>query len=193
MTIGPKLVKAGLVVTDPSTGTVLGVIAMQYNPDSLTRSLKAQLVAGQAGHQTAATRFSGSPVETLKLDVEIDATDQLAAADPTALEVGIHPQLSVLEGLVSPTSTKLVANHQLAASGALEVLPEVAPLILFVWGKQRIAPVQITDASVTEEAFDPSLNPIRAKVSLSMRVLTLDDLTFDSRGGAYYLAYLQSK
>ena len=45
-------------------------------------------------------------------------------------------------------------------------------------------PVRITEFSITEEAFDPKLNPIRAKVSLGMRVLTVDDLGFDHKGGA---------
>ena len=47
--------------------------------------------------------------------------------------------------------------------------------------------------SITEDAFDPQLNPIRAKVSLSMRVLTVDDVGFDHKGGALYLIYQQAK
>ena len=47
--------------------------------------------------------------------------------------------------------------------------------------------------SITEEAFDPALNPIRAKVSLSLRVLTVDDLGFDSKGGGLFMTYLQTK
>jgi hypothetical protein len=42
-----------------------------------------------------------------------------------------------------------------------------APLALFVWSQHRILPVRVTDFSITEEAFDPALNPIRAKVSLA--------------------------
>ena len=69
----------------------------------------------------------------------------------------------------------------------------LAPLTLFVWSKQRIVPVRLTDLSVTEEAFDPNLNPIRAKVSLGMRVLSVDDLGFDQTGGSLFMAYLQNK
>ena len=54
-------------------------------------------------------------------------------------------------------------------------------------------PVRITDFSITEEAFDPPLNPIRAKVSLGMRVLTIDDLYFTDKGGSLYMAYQQQK
>ena len=69
----------------------------------------------------------------------------------------------------------------------------LAPLVLFVWSKSRVVPVKVTDFSITEEAFDPSLNPIRAKVSLSLRVLSTDDLGFSSKAGSLFMAYLQSK
>ena len=54
-------------------------------------------------------------------------------------------------------------------------------------------PVRLTEFSITEEAFDTALNPIRAKVSTAMRVLTVDDLGFDDRGGLLYLIYQQGK
>jgi hypothetical protein len=193
MTIGPRLVKAGIVLTDPISGAVQQVIALQYNPDTLSRSIKPRFAGGSGDHQLTATRFAGAPVETLKVDAEIDATDQLASGDPAATAAGIHPQLALLETLVHPGSAALLANARLAAAGRLEVLPVVAPLPLFVWSKQRIAPVQVTDLSITEEAFDTRLNPIRAKVSLSMRVLTVDDLRFGSPGGAFFITYLQAK
>ena len=48
-------------------------------------------------------------------------------------------------------------------------------------------PVRLTELSITEEAFDPALNPIRAKVGLSLRVLTYDDLGLLSVGGGLFL------
>jgi hypothetical protein len=54
-------------------------------------------------------------------------------------------------------------------------------------------PVRLTDFSVTEEAFDTQLNPIRVKVSLSLRVLSVTDLGFDHRGSSVYLAYQRTK
>jgi hypothetical protein len=62
-----------------------------------------------------------------------------------------------------------------------------------VWSKQRVVPVRITDFSVTEEFFDTQLNPIQAKVSLGMRVLTVDDLGFNHRGGQYFMHYHKTK
>ena len=68
-----------------------------------------------------------------------------------------------------------------------------APLALFVWSKNRVVPVRITEFSITEEAFDPALNPIRAKVSLGLRVLSIDDLGFAHRGGSLFMSYLRNK
>jgi hypothetical protein len=68
-----------------------------------------------------------------------------------------------------------------------------SPLPLFVWSKSRIMPVRFTEFSITEEAFDPSLNPIRAKVSLGMRVLNVDDLGFEHKGGNLFIVYQQQK
>ena len=44
--ISPRLVKGGIVTMDPDTSIVQTVIALQYNPDSLTRSLQIQAVPG---------------------------------------------------------------------------------------------------------------------------------------------------
>jgi hypothetical protein len=66
-------------------------------------------------------------------------------------------------------------------------------LTVFVWNKNRITPVRITDLSITEEAFDPQLNPIRAKVSLGMRVLNVNDVGFLTPAGALYMIYQITK
>ena len=84
-------------------------------------------------------------------------------------------------------------NNTLAMSGTLEIAPVTAPLTLFVWGKKRIVPVRITDFGIVEEAFDQNLNPIRAKVSLGLRVLSVNDLDFSSFGGSLFMSYQQQK
>ena len=188
----PKILKGGIVLIDPGSGAVMRIIALQYNPDTLSRTLQVKGV-GEGGDRSQALRLKGPPVETLKLDAEIDATDQLEIADGTATQVGLHPQLAALEILVYPTSSRLQSNNDLAAVGTLEIAPMESPLTLFIWSKNRILPVRITDFSVTEEAFDPALNPIRAKVSLGMRVLSVDDLGFSHRGGNLFMTYLRNK
>jgi hypothetical protein len=190
----PKVLKGGIVLLDPDKFTVLpnGIIVLQYNPDTLTRSLKVK-GADEGGDRSEALRLTGPPVETFKLDVEIDATDQLETADPNTLQYGIFPQLSALETLVYPTSQTLQTNFALSQQGTLEIMPVLAPMTLFVWSAKRIVPVRLTDVSITEEAFDPTLNPIHAKISLGMRVLSIDDLNFDDKGGSLYMTYQQQK
>ena len=128
-------------------------------------------------------------------EAEIDATDQLEFPDQNAnaVEVGIHPQLAALEAIVYPTSDQLQSNNALAKSGTLEIIPMESALTLFIWSKNRIIPVRLTDFSITEEAFDSNLNPIRAKVSLGMRVLSVNDVGFDAKAGSLYMTYQQQK
>jgi hypothetical protein len=191
----PSILKGGIVQLDPDTGAVLGVINLQYNPDTLTRSLQIQGISGESGDRSEALRLKGPPVETIKLDAEIDATDQLEFPDQNqnVVQYGIHPQLAALEALIYPSSDTLISNDQLARQGTIEIIPLEKPLAVFVWSGNRVVPVRLTEFSVTEEAFDTSLNPIRAKVSLAMRVLTVNDLTYDHRGANLFLSYLQQK
>jgi hypothetical protein len=189
----PKLLKGGLVLIDPETAMVQRIIALQYNPDSLSRSFQIKGVGAESGDRSEALRLKGPPVETIKVEAELDATDQLEFAEAKATTVGIHPQLAALETIVYPTSGQLLANNRLAHAGKLEITPMETPLTLFVWSKTRVVPVRLTEFSVTEEAFDPALNPIRAKVSLGMRVLTVDDVGFNHKAGTLFMSYLQVK
>lgn len=189
----PKLLKGGLVLIDPETAMVQRIIALQYNPDSLSRSFQIKGVGAESGDRSEALRLKGPPVETIKVEAELDATDQLEFAEAKATTVGIHPQLAALETIVYPTSGQLLANNHLAQAGKLEITPMETPLTLFVWSKTRVVPVRLTEFSVTEEAFDPALNPIRAKVSLGMRVLTVDDVGFNHKAGTLFMSYLQVK
>jgi hypothetical protein len=190
----PRLLRGGLVQVDPGTSKVLRVISLQYNPDTITRTVQVQASGGE-GDRSEALRLKGAAIETIKLEAEIDASDRLEdpGANPGAVESGIHPELAALESLAQPRAGDLQTNDALAGSGVLEVLPLEAPLTLFVWSRSRIVPVRVTDLSITEEAFDAALNPIRAKVSLGLRVLSVDDLGFKHRGGTLFMAYLRNK
>lgn len=188
----PRLLKAGLVLLDPVTHLVRRVIALQYNPETLSRTLQAQGVQ-EGGERGQALRLIGPPQETYTLEAIIDATDQLERQEGSenAREYGILPQLAALEAVLYPPSSRLVRNNDLASVGTLEIIPAEAPLLIFVWSAHRTLPVRLTEFSVTEERFDPNLNPIRAKVNLSLRVLTVNDLGFNHRGGSLFLEYHQ--
>lgn len=189
----PRLLKGGLALLDPQNGTVLRIIPLQYNPDTLTRSLKIKGVDSDSGDHIDALRLKGPPEETFKLEAEMDLTDQLETGDSQATQNGLHPALAVLELIVYPTSAHLLSTNALVSAGVLEIVPAQTPLTVFIFGPNRILPVRITEFSITEEAFDTSLNPIRAKVSLGMRVLSVDDLGFNQKGGNLFIAYLQQK
>jgi hypothetical protein len=191
----PKVLRAGIVVADSTTLAIQRIVSMQYNPDSLSRSLTVRGATGDAGDRLDALRLTGPPVETIKLDAELDAADQLEFPNenPNTVQYGLHPQLAALETLVYPQSAQIISDNNLAMGGTIEVAPMEAPLALFVWSSSRVVPVRITEFGITEEAFDTNLNPIRAKVSLGMRVLSVNDLNFDHKGNHIFLAYQQGK
>jgi hypothetical protein len=192
----PRLARGGIVLLDPVSSRIMRVIALQYNPDGMSRTLQPQGVGQEAGDRLEALRLTGPPHETLTLDeVELDATEQLESPrehDDVA-KFGLLPVLAALETIVYPRTDQLLANDASARQGAIEVKPTEAPLSLFVWSRNRILPVRITEFSITEEAFDSSLNPIRARVRLGMRVLTVNDLGFQHRGGSLFLLYQRQK
>jgi hypothetical protein len=191
----PKLLRGGIVVVDPTTTQIKRVIALQYNPDTITRTLQVQGVGNETGDRSEAMRLKGPPTETIKLDAEFDATDALEFPRDNDIVArhGLFPQLAALEMLVYPTTDQLLNQNAQSQRGAVEILPNEMPLTLFVFSKSRTVPMRITELSVTEEAFDTQLNPIRAKVSLGMRVLSVMDLGFAHRGGTLYLGYQRQK
>jgi hypothetical protein len=191
----PRTVRGGFVMLDPKSGQLRRVVILQLTPDTLSRTLQPQAVTGDAGDRLDALRLRGAPAETIKVDAEIDAVDQLElpAQNQRTVRLGIHPELAALETAIYPRADQVQANIDLAGQGVLEVAPIEAPLTLFVWSENRIVPVRITDVTVTEEAFDPMLNPIRARVSLGMRVLTVNDLRLGHRGAAIFMAYHRAR
>jgi hypothetical protein len=196
VTISPKIIKGGLVVLAPGGGAVQRTIALQYNPDTLTRSYQVQGVGGDGGGERAQPfRLKGPAIESIKLEADIDATEQLELPDqnPNAVAFGIAPQLATLEALVNPSVDELLSTAAQSANGTLEIIPPEAPLVIFVFSKNRVVPVRVTDFSITEEAFDVALNPIRAKVNLGLRVMSTDDLGFQHKGGTIFLGYLRAR
>lgn len=189
----PKLVRGGLVQLSPVTVAVQGVVVFQYNPDTVTRTLQPRSMTGEPGDRLEVLRLTGPPHETIKLDAELDAADQLAAPAETAnapvVQNGLLPALACLEGLITPTAAQLMASDALFDQGMLEIAPVEAPLTVLVWGVKRVVPVLVSSLSITEEAFDSHLRPIRAKASLELKVLTTNDLPNTHLGSTLYLGY----
>lgn len=187
----PRLLKGAIVGVRPPD-PVPTIVVFQYNPESLTRRLSPQ-TAGGGGAQGEALRLKGPPEETITASIVIDATDQLERGDPVTSRSGVHATLAALELLLYPPATLTIANEVLARFGIVETIPPEAPLVLFVWGGTRVLPVRLNELSITEEAFDPALNPILARVSLTMRVLTYRDLGLLNPGGALFMAHQVAK
>ncbi|MGW2517722.1 hypothetical protein ACWC09_12010 [Streptomyces sp. NPDC001617] len=194
----PKPIRSGIVVVDPDTGTPQRIIVLQFNPDTLERSIAPQSAGDSgdsgsggtgSGDRNEALRLKGPAEETWKFTAEIDSTDQLEIAAPD----GIHPQLATLEMLVQPTTAQLRAASRLAQNGTIEISPIEMPLTLFTWGSKRVMPVRLTELSVNESAFDVNLNPIRASLSIGMKILTVSDLPAGHRGADLYMAHLAQK
>ncbi len=185
----PRTLKGGFILMDAEGKRVIRTVGFQYNPDSLTRSLTPRGAKIDAGDRLEGLRLVGPPVETLKFEIEIDATDRLEkpGANPGTVADGIAGDLADLETILSPATADLDAANALALTGTLEVLPLPSPLILLVLGANRTLPVRITDLSIIEEAFDTQLNPIRARISISLRALSIDDLAFGSKGAALFM------
>lgn len=189
----PRLFKGAIVGLDP-VNPLASVVVFQYNPDTLTRRIDARSTGGSDGSaRSEAFRLTGPPKETITLNIEVDAADQLEKADPLAVTMGVYPTLSALEMLLYPKSKKVLANMALAQAGNIEIIPPEAPLTLFVWGAARVLPVRITSLSITEEAYDTALNPIRAKVDLSLYVLSYADLKMTHPGYNLFLAHQIAK
>jgi len=187
----PKLLK-GAIVAYRLPETTPTVIVFQYNPATLQRSLEAQ-AAGEEGAADEAYRLAGAPIETIKAEIELDAADQLETGDAATTENGLLPQLAALELLLYPATATVIANTALALTGTIEIVPASAPFTLFVYGRKRVLPVRITEYSATEEAHDPDLNPIQAKVSLGLRVLSYSDLPRTHPGYHLFLAHQVTK
>jgi hypothetical protein len=183
----PRLLKGAIIGVDP-LNPLASVVVFQYNPDTMTRRLEPRAVSAE-GDRGEAFRLTGAPKETITLSIEIDATDQLELAQAPATSVGIYPTLAALEMLVYPKTAAVIANDVLSAIGTIEVIPATGPMTMFVWGPQRVLPVRITSLSITEEAHDTMLNPIRAKVELSLTVLSYQDLPLLSPGNVLFLAH----
>ena len=175
----PRHLKGALVVFEAAVPVPTNVIDFQYNPDQVRRSFQQQheLSPRDARFNSGDTRFVLPPVETFELSVELDAADQLERADPLTTTTGLHPTLAALELLMYPSSIDLIADRALAIAGSGFVKPGAVPIVLLVWGPLRVVPVRVESVSITEEAFDQLLNPIRATVELGLRTLTERELS----------------
>lgn len=135
------------------------VFVFQYNPVTLNRLFTYPDRSVNSSDQTIEnTHGESAPIETITFQLELDATDHLEHPDqpPHTVAHGLHPALATLESMMQPTTP----------DG-----DQARPIILFLWGPNRSIPVQVLRLDITEEAFDPQLNPIRATINVHLLVL----------------------
>ena len=193
----PKLVKGALIeFSDALLGLLPNIILFQYNPEQLTHKLdqpqQTRAGIGANVERKETFRTARLPVESVSdLKVVIDGTDQMEQGDPIMATRGVSPAIAALEMMMFPSGTSLLNVGSLlglgGGGGSAKVPPQQLPIVLFVWGPWRVVPVNVTGVSVVEQEFDQLLNPIRAEVSVSLRVLSKDDL---DKGTVAYGAYI---
>lgn len=183
----PKVLKGAIIGVD-LFNPLASVAIFQYNPEQISRSI-APSYSEAGGGRAEPLRLSGPPKETISANLSIDLIDQMEQGDNGPLGGGIAGYLAAIEMLVYPKSLLVAANQILLATGTMEVIPPAAPLTLFIYGWKRVVPVKMESISITETAHDPSLNPIRADVALSMKVLTYNDLTMTHPGYWAFMAH----
>lgn len=180
LTASPRVTKGAIVGID-LFNPLSSVAIFQYNPDQLSRSVTPSY-AEAGGGRAEPLRLAGPPAETISATLRMDLIDQMEAGEAGPLKGGIAGYIAALEMLVYPKSVQVIANQVLMMAGTMEVVPPAAPLTLFIYGAQRVVPVKIESLSITETAHDPHLNPIRADVAVSMKVLTYNDLPMSNPG-----------
>lgn len=192
----PRVTKGALVVFATRVPVPTQLILFPFNPDTMTRRFElGQAAAGRApgggtDNQTPATE----PAHQLSLTLELDIADELEQPEqhPITIVSGLHPVVAALEQLLYPSVLMTALVRTLARTGSTVITPPSRPWVVFVWGPHRILPVKVNALSITEQQFDPRLNPIRARVELGMTALSADELK-DAPGGLAELADVHAK
>ena len=164
------------------------LFAFQFNPETLTRGRTASYTSAGADGSGGPGCREGSEAqqrsclsqvtvseETIGLNLQLDATDDLNDGAALAKQFGIGPQLSVLELMIYPKTDQLFGfpigsllggSDQFGAAKA-----KALPILLFIWGRKRVMPVVMTSLQITEQEYFPDLNPKRATVAVQLKVL----------------------
>jgi hypothetical protein len=171
------------------------IVVFQFNPTQLSRNRTLSFAVPSSGSSSGGAALSLRAFhkryedltelrdaqrvtvaeQTIGLEIRLDATDELEEGDAIAEQFGILPRLSTLEAMVQPKEEGLLGK----ALGALLGAPSGfsftrsanPPLVLFVWGRTRVLPVNIQSMNVTETEFSAVLSPIRASVQVQLTVI----------------------
>ena len=184
----PKFTKGALIeFSNRIAKGVPNIILFQFNPENLSRSLESWYSSqsesnGNEGNSTAQPH---DPAETFDLTIDLDALDETdnpisnlgrkvigVAERLAALELLLYPipEESFIEGLLGSATDSMAGKNK--ESNSDKIPRGTVPELLFIWGPGRTVPVRITSFSIEEQKFSPLLYPIRAKVTLGLKILT---------------------
>jgi hypothetical protein len=177
---------------------VPNLILFQYNPETMTHTwTPAQSGGSNSPGQNPSNPLAviGPPEEAFSFDLSMDSYDTIA--DGNALTAGlaevsgVSPRLAALEmllfpvaaasgGLVGAVSSAISAiGSALGAAASTAVPAGNLPVVFFIWGPGRIAPVRIESLTITETLYDSlSLVPVHASAQLGLKVLTRPELQY---------------
>jgi len=182
-------------------GPVPNIVAFQFNPETISRTMNfppdASAIPAKSG-QEEPNQASSPPTETFSITAYFSAADDMggsAAEQIIPRLFGVGPQLAALEKMVY-TEGGMISEAIGAAVDAIgdalglgrdtdptvPVPRQETPRILFIWGTSRILPVKITSMTIDEEKYDPLLNPVQAKVTIGLSILSFPDSSDDVVG-----------
>ncbi|HEY7375575.1 MAG TPA: hypothetical protein VIF57_25685 [Polyangia bacterium] len=190
-TRSPKVQKGAMVQLLESVHLPIpNIVPFQYNPASVKRAIRPwtppEIDPTNRG-PNAPQDQPHEPPETINIDIELDASDQLEDDDTIANQFGIADRIAALEKMLYALPTPIGQLLDLLPPGAADKVSQalgkispslqpaahkIVPITFIVLGAGRMVPVRITSYSIEEQLFLPSLYPIQAKVSLGLNVLT---------------------
>lgn len=175
-------------------GGIISTIRFQFNPDSLRRKLQPKMVGGNSESKASPLYYTGPPVETIDVRLEISAAENQAELTWRGVEkYGVRPMIAAIEMAFYPDIDAIERATTQLKAGRMEIGVYEVPLIVFNWGEFCRAPVKLTSYSVTEQQFNKALVPVLATVDLSMQVLSAEDVAADHPAYPVYISYQRQK
>ena len=170
------------------------VVLFQFNPLQLSRSRRQEfsMTAAAQGEEDGRgltlrdfhqgfkdllnlrdAQYVTTHPECLGFEVRLDATDKLNEGDRITEKFGIAPELATLELMAQPKNESALGAlvEELLPGGFSFTCTEKPPMILFIWGRKRVLPVNINSLKITETEFHSNLEPIRATVAVDLTVI----------------------
>lgn len=160
----PNINRGVLILLDPKansyTDRANSYFAFKYNPERLVHTFSQNAPSLPSGNLTP--NMGGQPSEYFGLTFDLDSVDlDSQNQSQIAADLGIHPALAMLELMMQPQT----ADNKI-----------VLPIVVFKWGSKRLVVANVVNMSVEEKTFDQTLNPIRATISLTLRVLNVSEV-----------------